>query len=302
MSLQLFGGLPRPLEEVVLSGEGKDKILLLKIDGVISLQAPEPDVIRPAEDSTVSRVREALDCARRDPHLRALVLRIDTPGGTATASDVVYREILRFKQERRLPVIAHMIGMATSGGYYVAMAADTVVASPTTVTGSIGVIFMGVNLVGLMDKLGIEDQTLRAGAEKDAGSPLRRMSPAERAHLQSVLDDLHARFRSVVEAGRPGLDASQVAQLADGRIYTATQALQLGLVDEVADLEYSLELARKRVGLQRARVVTYHRPREYENNFYTRPPPGPVLRLELPAPFSWLERPGFYYLWAPGLQ
>jgi protease-4 len=302
VSLQLFGGMPEPLEEKVLSGERGPKILLVKIEGVISLREPEPEVIRPVQDSTVSRVREVLERARRDPQVSALVLRIDSPGGTATASDVVYQEILRFKRETGVPVVAHMIGMATSGGYYVAMAADRVVANPTTVTGSIGVIFMGVNVVGLMDKLGIENQTLTAGAEKDAGSPLRRMSPAERAHLQSVLDQLHLRFQHVVAAGRPGLDRAQVAKLSDGRIYTAVQAQELGLVDEVGDLEHSLELARESAGLTEARVVTYHRPREYENNFYTRAAGSPVLRLELPAPFAWLERPGFYYLWAPGLQ
>jgi protease-4 len=302
VSVQLFGGLPKPLEEKVLSGKRGPKILLLKIDGVISLREPEPEVIRPMQDSTVSRVREVLDRARKDPEVSALVVRIDSPGGTATASDVVYREILRFKQERGVPVVAHLIGMATSGGYYVAMAADRVVADPTTVTGSIGVIFMGVNVVGLMDKLGIENQTLTAGAEKDAGSPLRRMNPEERAHLQSVLDDLHLRFQEVVDAGRPGLDRAQVAKLSDGRIYTAVQARELGLVDQVGDLEHSLELARQRAGLGEARVVAYHRRREYENNFYTHAAGSPVLRLELPSPFSWLERPGFYYLWAPGVQ
>ena len=294
--------MPQPLEETLISGERGPKVLLLEIDGLISLRKPEPEVIGPVRDSTASRVREVLDEARADPEVRALVLRIDSPGGTATASDVVYREILRFKKERGVPVIAHMIGVATSGGYYVAMAADTVVANPTTVTGSIGVIFMGVNVVGLMHKLGIENQTLTAGSEKDAASPLRRMTRTERAHLQSVLDDLHGRFQRVVDTGRPGLDAGQVAKLSDGRIYTASQARELGLVDELGDLERSLELAGARAGLDEFRVVTYHRPREYANNVYTRQPLRPVLKLELPAPFAWLERPGFYYLWAPGLQ
>ena len=153
----------------------------------------------------MSRVREQLDRARDDPEVRALLLRINSPGGTATASDLVYGEILRFKRERGVPVVAQLMGLATSGGYYVAMAADVVVAHPTTVTGSIGVRFVSVSLAGLMEKVGIEDQTLVAGSHKDAGSPLRRLTREERAHLQSVLDDLHSRFEQVVAAGRPNL-------------------------------------------------------------------------------------------------
>jgi protease-4 len=302
ISLQFFGGLPKPLEEKVLSGERGPKVLLVKVDGVISLRPPKADVIGPVRDSPVSRLVEALDQAREDPQVEALVLRIDSPGGTATASDVAYQEVLRFKRERDLPVVAHMIGTATSGGYYLAMAADTVVAHPTTVTGSIGAIFLGVSLAGLMEKLGIEDQTIVAGVHKNAASPLRRMTRGERAHFQSVLDDLHGRFQRVVEAGRPGLDAAQVAALSDGRIFTATQARERGLVDEVGDLELAVDRARERAGLTESRLVTYHRPREYENNLYTRTAVQPVLKLELPAPFTWLERPGFYYLWAPGIQ
>jgi protease-4 len=182
------------------------------------------------------------------------------------------------------------------------MAADSVVAHPTTITGSIGVIFLGVNVVGLMEKLGIENQTLTAGAHKDAGSPLRRLSAEERRHLQSVLDELHARFREVVVAGRPALDAAAVAKLADGRIFTAESARELGLIDEVADLEQTLEVARKLLGAPETRVVTYHRPREFANNLYTRAPAPPQLRLEIPGLSAWLRAPGFYYLWAPGLQ
>jgi protease-4 len=302
VSFQLFGGPPEPLVETVVLGETGPKILLLKLDGVISMEEPERRFFGPPGDSVVSRVREVLDGAREDPEVRALLLRVDSPGGTATASDVVYAEILRFKRERGIPVVAHAIGTTASGGYYVAMAADSLVAHPTTVVGSIGVLFMGVNFAGLMEKLGIENQTLTAGSHKDAGSPLRRMTDDERAQIQSVLDDLHLRFEEVVAAGRPGLDREQVAELADGRIFSAGQARTLGLVDELGDLERAAAIARERAGLPSARVVTYHRSNEYENNLFTRAPPSPVLKLELPDPLGWLARPGFYYLWAPGLQ
>src|SRR5262245_52055728 len=283
IQVQLWG-LPRPLEETVVYGEAGPKILLLPIDGVLVEQAPEPELFGPTEDNPVSRVREQLDRAREDPEVRALLLRINSPGGTATASDLVYGEILRFKQERGVPVVAQLMGLATSGGYYVAMAADVVVAHPTTVTGSIGVRFVSVSLAGLLEKLGIEDQTLTAVVHKDAGSPLRRLAPDERAHLQSVLDDLHARFQQVVAAGRPGLPPGGLERVADGSIFSARQALELGLVDEVADLEESVARAQRAAGLSQARVIRYHRPREYANNMYTR---GgllpPRIRLELPG-------------------
>lgn len=299
IQVQLWG-VPPPLRETVVHGESGPKILLLEIDGVLVEQEPEPRLLGPAEDNPVSRIREQLDRAREDDEVRALLLRINSPGGTATASDLVYGEILRFKRERKVPVVAQLMGLATSGGYYVAMASDLVVAHPTTVTGSIGVRFVSVSLAGLLEKLGIEDQTLTAGEHKDAGSPLRRMTPDERAHLQSVLDDLHSRFEQVVAAGRPNLSAEAVERVADGSIYSAPQALELGLVDAVADLEESVARARRAAGLSQARVVQYHRPREYANNLYTRSGPvAPRLRLELPGVRSLEMPPGFYFLWAP---
>ena len=299
IQVQLWGA-PRPLEETVIYGETGPKILLLEIDGVIVEQAPEPGLLGPAEDNPVSRVREQLDRAREDDEVRALLLRINSPGGTATASDLVYGEILRFKRERKVPVVAQLMGLATSGGYYVAMAADLVVAHPTTVTGSIGVRFVSVSLAGLLEKLGIEDQTLTAGPHKDAGSPLRRLSPEERAHLQSVLDDLHARFEQVVAAGRPKLPPGALERVSDGSIFSAPQALELGLVDAVADLEESVRRAQRAAGLSQARVVQYHRPREYANNLYTRGSPvAPSLRLEFPGSRILAVPPGFYFLWAP---
>lgn len=302
MTFELFGGVPEPLVESVIQGESGPKILMLQIDGPISMTPPSSGLLGERGDSLTSRVREVLDRARQDPQVRALLLRIDTPGGTASATDIVYGEILRFKRDRGVPVVAHVVGSATSGGYYVAMAADRVIASPAAITGSIGVVWTSLNFSGLMDKLGIEDQTLTTGPYKDTGSPLRPMRPDERAQLQTVLDELQARFESVVVAGRPGLDAARVSQLADGRIFTAQQARRQGLVDEVADLERAVEVARERAGLARARVVTYHRPDEYENNLYTRAPAAAAPSLALPAPLEWLARPGFYYVWLPGLR
>ena len=302
VSIHLLGGSRRPLVESVVHGETGPKILLLDIEGMIN-EAPERSWLGLRRgESTVSRVREQLDRAREDSAVRALLLRINSPGGTATASDIAYREILDFKRERDVPVVAQLMGIATSGGYYVAMAADRVIAHPTTVTGSIGVRFASVNVVGLMQKLGIEDQTLTAGEHKGAGSPLRRMTAAERAQIQSILDDMHERFKGVVAAGRGGLDAEQIDELADGRVFSAPQAEALGLVDGIGYLDDAVAECEQLAGLAASRVVTYHRPREWKQNLYTGPLVPVRVKLELASPLPEIPRPGFLYLWAPGVR
>jgi protease-4 len=296
-----FGG-PSALEERLVQGESGPKILLLDVDGVLSEEGETSALGFGGSESPVARVREQLELARRDSEVRAVLLRIQSPGGTVTASDVVYREVLRFKEETKLPVVAHCLGMCASGGYYVALAADRILAHPTTVTGSIGVIFSGLSLAGLLERYGVEDQTLTSGAFKDAGSPWRRMTPAERAQLQSVIDDLYGRFLEVLRAGRPGLDAAAAARVADGRIFSARQALAAGLVDEVGYLGEAVAELERRAGLSESRVVAYRRPREWSENLYSKSGAS-VPRVELPGrdPLAAvLPAPGFLYLWWPG--
>ncbi len=300
VTIALPGGLPGPLVETVVHGEVGEKVLLVQLDGVLS-EEPQSASFFGAGESRIARLREELDRARDDAGVRALLLRINSPGGTASASDTIYSEIARFKKERGIPVIAQLMGVAASGGYYVALAADHIVAQPTTVTGSIGVIFGGVNLAGLMEKIGIENQTLVSGPYKDAGSMTRRMSPEERMQLQSVLDDLFERFVAVVSQGRPKLDAETIGRLADGRIYSAVQALESGLVDELGDLSDAVAAAQKAAGLSSSRVVTYHRPREYRNNLYSVASPAGDFDWS-PAWRKLLPSPAFLYLWTPGAR
>jgi len=249
----------------------------------------------------VSRVRAQLDRAEEDGDIRAIVLRINSPGGTAAASEIVYSEVRRFKEEHEIPVIAQLMGVAASGGYYLAMSADTVRALPTTITGSIGVIFSGVSFSGLMEKIGVENQTLTTGPYKDAGSSLRRMTDGERAQLSSVLDGLYARFLEVVEGGRPDLSSEEVRALADGRIFSAVQAEAKGLVDTVGDLPGAVELAEERAGIENSRVIAYGRPGEWRENLYSmNATPDPALSLwALLGPVS---EPAFLYLWWPGAR
>lgn len=295
-------GKPGRLQETVVEGERGPKIALIEIEGVLREVANPRRFGLGEEESPVARLRAQLDKAAEDDTVKAVILRIHSPGGTATASDLIYGEIQRFKAKKPVPVVAQLMGIATSGAYYAAMAADSVYAHPTTVTGSIGVIFMGVNVSGLMDKLGVADQTITTGPYKDVGSPLRRMTSEDRALVQGVLNDLYQRFVQVVAAGRPHLPAAQVTELADGRIYSAKQAQANGLVDGIADLPSTIDEVRRRAGLAEARVVSYHRKREWRENLYTLPPGWGTHTLE-PAPLlDLLHAPTFAYLWWPGID
>ncbi|MBW2234470.1 MAG: signal peptide peptidase SppA [Deltaproteobacteria bacterium] len=298
ITVHTFGDGRRSLEETLVYGKTGPRVLLLDIDDIIN----DSDVRGPlgvgGKEATTSRVREQLDKAEKT-QVAGVLLRINSPGGAVTASDVVYREILRFKQKNDIPIVTIMMGMAASGGYYVAMASDYVIAHPTTVTGSIGVIAAGLNLSGLMQRYGVGNQTITAGEFKDAGSPLRPMTAPERAYLQAIVDDMHARFREVVVEGRPELDAERVRVLADGRIYTAGQALENGLVDELGYMPDAIDELKRRIQAPEIRVVAFHREREWRANLYssTAPPPAKAGLAERLG----IDRgPGFLYLWWPG--
>jgi protease-4 len=291
------------LEETVVSGKGKDKILLVDISGVISSKEQGRGLFG-GRASMVSRVREELEKASKDERVRGVILRLNTPGGTITASDIIYQEIKRFKRERKLPVVACMMELATSGGYYVATAADTIVAHPTTVTGSLGAIAIKFNAEGLMEKIGIEDETIMAGDKKDLFSPLRPLTEEERVIIQDMLNEFHQRFISLIAENRKTLSLEQVKPLADGRVYTADQALKNGLVDEVGYLDDVIEMVKGKAGLEKAKVVMYHRPYSYKSNIYSQMRGTEFKNLNLiNLDLSWLvDGAGglrFMYMWLP---
>ncbi len=291
------------LEETVVSGKGKDKILLVDISGVISSKEQGRGLFG-ERASMVSRVREELEKASKDERVRGVIMRLNTPGGTITASDIIYQEIKRFKRERKLPVVACMMELATSGGYYVATAADTIVAHPTTVTGSLGAIAIKFNAEGLMEKIGVEDETIMAGDKKDLFSPLRPLTEEERVIIQDMLNEFHQRFISLIAENRKTLSLEQVKPLADGRVYTADQALKNGLVDEVGYLDDVIEMVKGKAGLEKAKVVMYHRPYSYKSNIYSQMRGTEFKNLNLiNLDLSWLvDGAGglrFMYMWLP---
>ncbi|MGH7374163.1 MAG: signal peptide peptidase SppA [Candidatus Rokuibacteriota bacterium] len=291
----------RPLEEETVEGKGTSKILLLDLSGVLSEDLPSFSLgAPPPRVPLLARVREELQKAEKDDRVRALIVRINSPGGTITASDVLYHELLAFKERRKVPVIAAIMDVGASGGYYAALAADTIVANPTTVTGSIGVVMVTVNAQGLLEKIGVAPLAIKSGPMKDAGSPFRSLTEPERAVFQSIIDEMYGRFVGLIVKARK-LPEDRVRAAADGRVYTAEQALRLGLVDRIGYLEDVVALAKERAGLTEARVVMYHRPKEYRANIYSATPTPSTAESTLAQFAAALGGggPRFLYLWWP---
>lgn len=258
----------RPLAEKTVGGEGRDKILLIDISGMISGKKRSAALGLTERPSLVEQVKEALDKAEKDGAVKAVILRINSHGGTVTASDIIHHEIKGYKERTGAVVIAEMLDVAASGGYYIATAADTIIAHPTTVTGSIGVVLFKLNVEGLMEKVGLEEESIKSGDMKDIGSPFRGMTSEEREILQGVIDTMYERFLDVVAEGRK-IERRKLREIADGRIYTARQALDLNLIDEIGYLDDAIEEAKKAAGLEEARVVTYGRPSDYRGSIYS---------------------------------
>jgi protease IV len=179
-------------------------------------------------------------------HVRAVVLRVESPGGGVTPSQEIYRELTRLREKK--PIIASLGGVAASGGYYIASACSMIVANPGTITGSIGVIMETVNVQGLLEKLGVKGVVIKAGTYKDLGSPLREMSLEERQILGTMLNDVHKQFVAAVATGRH-MDEAKVQTLADGRVYSGEQALHLGLVDQLGNFQDAISLAAEKAGI-----------------------------------------------------
>ena len=301
--LNPFASHPQALEEHVVEGEGKAKILVVDVSHVISDEERDGALGIGKEESVVARVTEELHQATDDDRVKAVVLRINSPGGTVTASDTLYHVVRDFAAKKQVPVIAQMQDMGTSGAYYVALAADEIVAQPTTVTGSIGVIMFGLNIQGLLEKVGVKNQTLKAGVNKDIGSPLRAMTPEERQILQTVLDDMRGRFVQLVRERRPDASPESFAAVTDGRIVTAGQALQTGLIDRIGYLDDAISTAKQRAGLTEARVILYRRGNEFSENIYSKASTAPaqvnLINFDLGALAG--HGPAFMYLWQPQL-
>lgn len=297
----------RDLVEETLMTDGPfvgDKIAVIDIEGII-LNAAKPRLIG-EDEHPVARLLEQLDKARKDRSVRAVILRINSPGGSVTASELMYNEIVDFRRRTGRPVVAVMMDLATSGGYYIACACDKIVAQRATVTGSIGVIMQLFDLSGTLHKIGIEAPAITSALNKDAGSPFKKLNDEQRAIFQSIVDQMFESFVEVVDKGRPNLIREQVLELADGRVYSAPQALEAGLIDEIATLRETIADLKQELGTRRIRLVAYRRPLGYRPNYYAHATPAgatgtQVNLLNLDGTSWWLPpTPRFLYLWSPG--
>jgi protease-4 len=233
----------------VVKGSSRDQIAVIPLEGVI-------------DESLEMHMERYLTRAKDDDNVKAVILLIDTPGGSVTASDEIYKRIRKFKNDKNVPIVVAMRGMATSGGYYAACAADYIVAENSTLTGNIGVLLPRYNVSSLLDKWKVEDNTIVSTGTpyKDAGSPFKPTNPRDDKYFQEIADSAFAQFKDVVAAGRKGRLKSPLDEIANGKAYTAKQALDYGLIDEIDSAGYldaAIAYATKQATLTGPAVVKY---------------------------------------------
>ena len=282
----------------------RDKIAIIDVDGVM-VNRHRRGLLSSGENP-VSLFIEKLDKAAADRSVKAVVLRLDSPGGTVAASDIMYHSLRQFRQKTGKPVVACVLSLGCSGAYYLACGCDAIMAQPSSVTGNIGSVFQTVSVAGTMEKIGIKAVTIKSGELKDIASPLHDLSDDERRVLDGIIRDFSTQFFNVVREGRKQMGEQKLRDVADGRVFTAEQALQQGLIDKIGYLADGIEWAKDAAGVRKAKVVMYHRPLGYVPNAYgaatsSASGMGPLINVELP---DWLTSSGaeFLYLWQPGVR
>lgn len=258
----------QPFEERVIHEGSKDKILVVEVLGLIRT-TNKHDSFMPKQ-GTFERVEGVLDEAKDDKRIKGIILRIDSPGGGYTASDLVFRKIQEFKSSQKIPVVACITDQGTSGAYMIALSADYIIALPSSVVGNVGVLMPSISLGGLMDKLGISEQTVKSGKLKDAGSPLHDMSEEERTLLKGIVMQFYDDFIGRVKTRRP-VTNEDISVIQDGRVMTAAMGKKVHLIDEVGYYEASLEKITSLAGLEDPTVVVYRRRGENKGGFYSWP-------------------------------
>ena len=299
--IKLFSDMSDPLMELTISGTGKEKVLVIPISGIISDRVKRGLIEKP---SLVQEVVSHLRLAENDPQVKAVVFKINSPGGSATASDIIYHETMAFKKRSGVKVVAALMNLATSGGYYISLPAEYIMAHPTTVTGSVGVVMLMPKLDGLMAKIGVDVDVQKSGEYKDMASPFRPATRAEKKIFEELTDALGSRFVRLVNDHRR-LNPDQMANVSSARIFIARDALAAGLIDGIGYLNDALAKARELSGLSPdARVVVYRRTRYANDNLYNTATMQTghldlsLVNYNLPDNLSFLDA-GFFYLWLP---
>jgi protease-4 len=301
--IRLFPSAADPLQEFTLEGEATGKVLVVHVRGTIS-DAPRRQFVT-TRPSMVQEIVSQLRKAEKDPEIKAVLLKINSSGGTTTASDILYNEIVSFKQKTGAKVVVAMMDVAASGGYYISLPADFILAHPTSITGSVGVLFLRPDVAGLIDKIGVGVDITKTGKNKDMGSPFRQATDEEKQIIQNMIDRLGERFLDRIAEHRK-IDPSSLNEIATARIFLADDAFKLGMVDRVGYIHEALSTAKKMAGLpENAKVIVYRRTEFPDDNLYntsTSQYEGrglAIVSLDLPASLMSYQA-GFYYLWQPG--
>ncbi|MBY0113568.1 MAG: signal peptide peptidase SppA [Phycisphaerales bacterium] len=256
VSFTLFAKDKKLVESVVDEDSNASwKVCVIDVQGLI-VDAPLPGLLGPGANP-VDEVVARLDRARTDASIRAVVLRINSPGGSVTGSDVLYREIRRFRELSNKPVVVSMAEVAASGGYYIALAADRILANPTTITGSIGVIVPTINFSDGLSRIGIVARSVKSGPNKDIANSLEPMKDSHYRVLQGLVDEYYAAFRQHVKDRRPNLDLARFDESTDGRIMSGREALARGLVDQLGGIREAFDAAKELAGIQAAKMVKF---------------------------------------------
>ncbi|MBL9123476.1 MAG: S49 family peptidase [Planctomycetaceae bacterium] len=304
-NVRVYGPSPQslgPLVPMPLPGQAPTsgrKIALVDIDGLLLNQ--DMTGLYSDGENPVAVFREKLDIISRDPCYAAVVLRINSPGGGVTASDMMRHDLQSFKARTGRPVVACLMDVGAGGAYYLATTADAIVAHPTSLTGGIGVILNLYNLEDAMAQFNIVGVPIKSGDHIDLGTPIKPQSDAAREILQKIAEEFHARFRQGVIADRPQL-AGAPPDVFDGRVFTAQQGVELQLVDSVGYLDDAARLAGELGGVPGAPLVMLHRRHDRARSPYDATPNVPLQTTLLPLSMPGFERarlPAFLYLWQP---
>jgi protease-4 len=278
-----------------------DKIAVIDIDGMLA-NGRRLGLLRRG-DNPVSLFQEKLDKAAADKDVKAIVLRINSPGGTVAASDSMYNSLRQFKERTGKPVITSILDLGCSGAYYLACGTDGIVAQPSSITGSIGIIMQMFSIEGTMQKIGVKAVAIKSGKLKDIGSPLHDLSEEEKAVLQGIIDQFFNQFLAVIEDGRKQISRQEIKKLADGRIFTGAEAMDEKLIDRIGYPSDAIKWVKEVAGVEKAKVVIYHRASSYMPNIYgsaasSEAISGALVNVEVP---DWLNGNSaqFLYLWQP---
>jgi protease-4 len=296
------------LDEVILdNNDAHNKIAVVTVDGIITSHSADQ-----AGNSMVDVIKAQFDRAAADKRVKAVILKVDSPGGEVMASDEINKVIANFQADSKKPVICSMGSLAASGGYYISAPCRWIVANDLTITGSIGVIMHGINYRGLMDKVGVAPMTFKSGKFKDMLSPDRSVSeipPEEREMVQALIDETFQKFKGVVRSGRGAAHEQNKAEgkalaadwedYADGRVLSGTQALTLGFVDQVGDFDETVERTKKIAHIKDANLVEYRQRYDLSNflSMFSQSGQAHDVKLDLGLDIPKLRADCMYFLW-----